>query len=353
MVLSSSVVIWKRIENLGKQEQNDLLQWQLQAREPIRRFADIKLGDHIVTKGSIVPAMSASLLPSLFEYEHHCLCIGFDGDGSPKIIHYYNTPSNASYQMSSTSLLGSGTSLGKLGIIQEMTLPDSSFITEDKLQANEDDEWAMARVVWPDELQRYTVDEIVKRAEKRKDENFYDLTKNNCESFVMWCLCGLNITLQATPLRKTLCEGGSALVKAGFRGIQQGIKVAVKEGAQFVDDIFVHFTGGRLTEHAVGKFVKSVLPELGLDGGLVLSVVVEIGGAAKGIYDAYGKWNDGDLIQSGWEFFNEVAYNVLAAFSRCGGSFAGMMILGGLVGAVLGVIGGHLFASLFSEFVLS
>ena len=43
MALSSSVEIWKWIENLGAQEQKELLQRILQDREPIRRFADIKL----------------------------------------------------------------------------------------------------------------------------------------------------------------------------------------------------------------------------------------------------------------------------------------------------------------------
>ena len=346
MALSSSVEIWKWIENLGAQEQNDQLQWQLQAREPIRRFADIKLGDHLVTKGSIVPG--------LFEYEHHCLCIGFSSDGSPKIIHYYNTPSNASRTMSSTGSLGSGTSLGKLGIIQETTLPDSGFITEDKLKAKEDDEfeWAMARVVWPDEMRRYSVEEIVERAEKRKEETFYHLMKNNCESFVMWCLCGLNITLQATPLRKALFEGSSALLKAGVRGVQQGIKAVIKEGVQFVDDILVQFTGGSFTESAVGKFVERALPELKLDGGLVLAVVVEIGGAGKDIYNAYKKWTDGKVIQSSQEFVKEVAGILLGACSRPGISAAGMTFIGGLVGAVLGVIGGHLLARLVSYLML-
>ena len=281
-------------------------------------------------------------------------CLVFDSEGSPIIIHYINTLTKASLQMFTTGSLGSGTSIGKAGRIQETTLKkENDLVNEDRLQAADEYKWAMARVVWPDELRRYSVEEIIERAEKRKDENFYDLMKNNCESFVMWCLSGLNITLQVTPLRKTLCEGGTALVKAGFRGIQQGVKATAKKGAQFVDDIFVYLNGGCLTETVVGKWIKDALPELGLDGGMVFSLVLETGGAFKDIYDAWGKWNDGELIQSLGEFAKEVCGILLGACSRSGGSIAGMMFLGGLVGAVIGVFGGHFLSRILSEFVLS
>lgn len=156
-----------------------------------------------------------------------------------------------------------------------------------------------------------------------------------------------------TPQQKTLVGGSTALVKAGFRGIEQGVTVTAKKGAQFVDDIFAHFTGGCLTETAVGKIIKDVLPELELDGGMVLSVLFEIGGAVKDIHDAWKKWNDGELIQSLDEFVKEVVGILLGAFSRCGGSIAGMMVLGGLVGAVLGVFSGHVLAKIIKEYSFS
>lgn len=146
MVLSSSAEIWRGIEKLDNQKQKDLLEWQLQAREPIRRFADIRLGDHLVTKGSMLDNLfprdlgilkylnvldelkeSLSAL-DLLEYEHHFLCIGFGSKGEPKIIHYYNTESNWE-RFVSTVGCGSGKSLGKLGKIQEMTLPNDTLIT--------------------------------------------------------------------------------------------------------------------------------------------------------------------------------------------------------------------------------
>ena len=246
---------------MDSQKQKDLLEWQLQAREPIRRFTDIRLGDHLVTK--------RSMLGNLLVYEHHFLCVGFGDNGEPKIVHYYNTESNLE-RFFSTVCGGSGKSLGKMGMIQAMTLPNPTLITEDQLQAAEDEEWKMARVVWPDELRRYSVEEIIERARKRIDEDSYHPMRNNCESFVMWCLCGLNVSPQATRMRKTLYETGHAILKTGFRGTQQSIKTLFKEGTQFLDDFAVYLFGAGIKEGAIAQFCESSLSQLsrlGLDVG--------------------------------------------------------------------------------------
>ena len=86
--------------------------------------------------------------------------------GVKGIIHYYNTESNWE-RFVSTVGCSSGKSLGKLGKTQEMTLPNETLIIEDQLQATEDEEWKMARVVWPDELRRYSEEEVINRAKKR------------------------------------------------------------------------------------------------------------------------------------------------------------------------------------------
>ena len=176
MVLSSSYFVWKGIEELESEEKTRVLRWQLQAREPIHRFSDMKEGDHLVRKNSFLG------------YEHHFICIGFNHEGRPKIIHYYNTAIKASLQVIKTA------DLERLAIVQVMTLPHKDFIKrEDKLQAKGRE---VERVVWPEELRRFSVREVVSRALEKKDEESFHLTKNNCESFVMWCLCGLNISLQ-------------------------------------------------------------------------------------------------------------------------------------------------------------
>ena len=193
MVLTSSYFVWKDIEKLESQEQMNLLRWQLQAREPIHRFSDMKPGDHLVRKSSSVG----------ISYEHHFICIGSDYKERPRIVHYYNTAGNASLQLILTGGLGSGTANEKLGIVQEMTLPHKDFIEDEgELQAKGRE---VERVVWPEKLRRFSVRDVIRLALERKGQkSLYDLTNNNCESFVMWCLCGLNVSLQVALLRKDL-----------------------------------------------------------------------------------------------------------------------------------------------------
>ena len=107
MALSSSYFVWEYIEGLESEEQMRLLRWQLQAREPIHRFSDMKARDHLVRKGFF--------LGGLIPYEHHFICVGFNCKGEPKIVHYYNTAANASAQMIPTSDLGSGTANETIG----------------------------------------------------------------------------------------------------------------------------------------------------------------------------------------------------------------------------------------------
>ena len=337
MALSSSYSVWKYIEGLGSEEQKRLLRWQLQAREPIHRFSDMKAGDHLVRK--------SSSLGGLIPYEHHFICVGFKCEGKPKIVHYYNTAANASAQMIPTSGLGSGTANEQLGIVQEMTLPHEDFIkNEDDLQAKGRE---VERVVWPEELRRFSVRKVISRAlNSRKGEKFYELKKNNCESFVMWCLCDLNISLQVTPLREALFDTGSGVLRSIWHGLQQIFKVAT----ELLDDFTV----------AIGRGAKAApraISKVGLGVGAAVTVIVEAITAGYDIYSAYKKWNGGILIKSREEFIKEVTDIVLLALFRSGGSLMGMIVgqivisipvVGGLGGGVLGIYGGHLFAKRIS-----
>ena len=188
MFPSSSIPIWEKIERLKSDEQKHLLQWQLQAREPILSFADMRAGDHHVIRRSSMKGM--------ISYEHHLLCIESSEEGTPKIAHYSNKSSKASKQFISTSCFSLGTSIGKAAKIEVVTLGEEYITDEAELK---EEGHKMERVVWPDELLRFSVTEVKDRAESRIGENWYNLKKNNCESFVMWCLCDLNICLQITP----------------------------------------------------------------------------------------------------------------------------------------------------------
>ena len=141
--------VWEYITKKPTKEQRELLKWQLQARELICKFSDIKKGDHLVRKTSVCGKVLCY---------HHFLCTGSDEKGQPKIIHYYNTPRNATVQLFTTYLFGSGSALGQVGIIQEFALPNEDFIaSESELQVKDKE---VERVVWPDELKRYPVEEV-------------------------------------------------------------------------------------------------------------------------------------------------------------------------------------------------
>ena len=98
MASSVAAEFWQCIEKLESTDQIRLLSKRLLCdREPIRKFADIKLGDQLVRKGSTA---------GMIQYEHHFLCIAIEveeGERKPKIVHYYNAPSNAILQKISTS----------------------------------------------------------------------------------------------------------------------------------------------------------------------------------------------------------------------------------------------------------
>ena len=336
MVSRESLEIWKDIRKRKPEEQKHLLRWQLQAREPIRRLSDMKPGDHLL--------MTRNQGSSL-EYAHHFLCSGIDEiSGKPKIIHYYNTPGNAMKQLFPTSL-GSGSCLEQLGKIQEATLPDGDLIAKNDVDSETDLlRVEVERVVWPDELRQYSTEEVIARALTRMNEKYYHLTNNNCESFVMWCLCDLNISLQVTQTRKAFCETGSATIRTLWHGLQQLPKV----GAEIWDDI---------AAAAAGRAVGNAFSKLGISIGVVTTVVVETIIAIVDIREEYKKWRSGVLVKTRKEFIAEVVDKVLLALFRSGGSIAGMIagqilipvpVVGGLVGALIGMFGGHLVEKGFS-----
>ena len=142
--------IWEEINKMDNKKQRELLEWQLQAREPICKFSDIKVGDHLIKKASV----DGKVL-----YYHHFLCIGSEGKGRPTIIHYYGTVGDALKQFVPTGFFRSGSNFGQAGIVSELTLPHKDLIqSENELQEKGAE---VERVVWPDELKRYPVEEVM------------------------------------------------------------------------------------------------------------------------------------------------------------------------------------------------
>ena len=345
MAQSKPVKTWKEIEEDNPEQRRCYLESKLRGRESIYRYSDIKFGDHLVTKGGI---------NGVLEYEHHFLCTGFDHKDEPMIIHYYQSWSKARiWPMVLTSFFGSGSFLTMKGEIQEVSLRD--YIKEEDLQGKE-----VKRVVWPDELRRYSAEEVVRRARKRKGpkgELKYDLTKNNCESFVMWCLCDLNTSLQVTPRRKTVFE----MLSAAFWKMTGQIP---KICCDVADDVFQATERFLVKCDALPDFLKdtalSHLSNFGDGVGVFIIVLYEAACLLIEVKDMYEDWNGTRrLIKSTEELHTKMGDRVLLFLFRPGGSIACMFFgqllwpcwptLGGLVGAVLGaIIGEQILAKIFS-----
>lgn len=328
MVLSSSKRYWESIKKLKRSEQQQKLNEVLAGRESIHSFSDIKLGDHLVQKSGPF-ASSGGFVPGIIQYEHHFLCIGYEIVGSekrPLITHYY--------------ALGSKATITKKGRIEEATLGNDGFIgKENELQKKGRE---VSRVVWPDEYRRYSVGEIIARAKKCKEENLYDLMKNNCESFIMWCFCDLNISLQATPARETLYE----MVWVVYAQLRQLVQQLPKlMSADYGDDVLI----GALKAIDWEPFTAGQLAELGFYVGVSLPVLIEIGVAIHGIKQACKKWDNGRgrVYPSKEKFLEEVAQIVVLALFRSAGSTTGIFF-GGFPGALLGIGVGHLLGKVFT-----
>ena len=332
MASASSDGIWKDIEQHNKEDQRNLLKWQLQARELILSFAEIKPGDHLVQKRCFVEDFG--------EYEHHFLCIGQlkeDGKIKPIIIHYYNTVTNAVMTFFATCFSKLGSAIKNLGKVQEMTLPDPNFITEKHLQARQ-----VYRVVWPDELRRYSVDEVIRRAKRRKDESWFDLAKNNCETFVMKCLCDLEVSTQVTPAVKNACEVGSVLVKELRQGLVQGVKAFV----DIFDDVLLLTARGSIRG----------LAGMGFASGL--TILSEVILARHDISEAIKKMDKRVTVKDRRELIKEVKDIGVSGVSRSVASIVGTIggqllipipVAGGIIGGFVGLLIGQLSSKVLTK----
>ena len=196
-----SSLCWKQFDKSPSSRQRKFLNPYLQTREPISSYYDIQKGDHLVR--------TSSAMMGLLKFEHHFLCIGHNERGAPLIVHYNATKKEAFRRFFICSL--THLSLAKVNI---MAL--SEYIDEDNLQKQG---FEVKRVLWPDGLRRYSVEKIKRRALIRVGEARYHVTENNCESFIMWCICNSNVSLQATR------ESIFALKIVSFPSSEEGVAV--------------------------------------------------------------------------------------------------------------------------------
>ena len=325
----ASEEIWNWIEGLPTDEQRHYLQSQLQAREPIHSFKDIRLGDHLVRKDSFL---------GLVSYEHHFICVGFNDEGKPMIVHYHNTAWKVTAQLI-PSISASGSPFEQMAMVQEMCI--EKYVSEAKLQTKGNE---VARVVWPEELLRYPPEERAERARDRagKKEKWYDLAKNNCETLIMWCFCDLQISLQVTNAVRYFSE----VIDGGYNSLKHALQQLPKAFIkQFGDDIFVWATRANPFTAALAKRIV-----FGVDG-VAITIFAEGLLAFREIMSAKKKWNEGIVKDGRKVFIKEVIDDsVLSPSFRVGGSIGGMIlgqwapipVLGGIIGNVLGCIFGHL-----------
>ena len=323
---------WNEIEQLSKKEQRTYLQQALQNREPIKKFSDIKRADHLVRKGFMCGKA----------YDHHFLCVeSISESGRLTIIHYFNTPSVASFRCILTSSFSSGAKSGQVARVQEVTLPHEDFIkSESDLQKKGAE---VERVVWPKELRRYSVDEIIRRARYRKNETYYDVVTNNCESFVMWSMCNINFSLQSatTPVMT---------VFAFFKGVIMSFFQLCRN----LPKISVEIVERALNCSCLGNAIESQgiesLSMIGCTAGLAVALVLDVACLALSIWRAKKQWDKGILIRTRHEFIKEVVHAVILHFVRFGagavGFFIGQIFLpipfvGGIVGGFVGSAIGH------------
>ena len=334
----ASVEIWNWIERLPTHQQKDLLQWQLQAREPIHSFKDIRLGDHLVRKDSFL---------GLVPYEHHFICVDFNGKGKPMIVHYYNTAWKVIAQLI-PCISASGSPVEQMAKVQEMCI--EKYVSEAKLQAKGKE---VARVVWPEELLRYPPEERAKRARERagKKEKWYDLVKNNCETLIMWCFCDLQISLQVTAAVRYIRE----VIGGGYNFLKHALQQVPKALVELCGDIILLASGAKPVAAALSKGILA-------SGVALVTIFAEGYLAYREIKSAKQKWMKGIVIKTRKEFIKEVIDSVLSAPFRAQGSISGMIVgqllipipvLGGIIGAVLGYLSGHFVSKLFTKFGLT
>ena len=299
----SKPTFWEKISQLSANEKRAALGKKLQKREPIKSFSDIKPGDHLVQKCSI---------GSMF-YHHHFICTESNSDGKPSIIHYYDARGGSSSSFSVSSVTWSGLKLGRVASIKEITLPHDDFVESESELQKEGVE--IERVVWPDDLRRFSVEEVIKRARGRLGETYYDLGENNGESFVMWCICDLNFSLQSASL--------SVMIPVKF---VEGLIAMICEGIRYLPKIIVETIERGIGRSCLGNTIGSTagLESFSLIGstvGFAFGLVCDVAVLVYDICVAWKKWKNGIVTRQ--EFIKEIVRIILVQPSRCLAGIAG------------------------------
>ena len=129
------------------------------------------------------------------------------------------------------------------------------------------------KVIWPAQLKRFSVEEVIKRAFTRLGENWYDFLKNNCEHFVTWSMCGLKVSPQIEQWYLTARE----VAYSAFTGLYDFGRNKTKE--KFLPLLIKLLAN-------VSDEVAAFIGKNALYVGYGLAILMEVGLAGYEIYKA-------------------------------------------------------------------
>ena len=193
------------------------------------------------------------------------------------------------------------------------------------------------KIIWPDKLERFSVEERIKRAYTRLGENFYDLLKNNCQHFVTWSMCGLEVSLQVKSWYLTAREVGYSVFTGLYdfgrnKAKDKVVPILIKLLANFSDEMAA----------SIGKNALYV--------GYGLAIAMEAGLAGYELYKAF------KFCKTKEEFYTKLVDIVAKAACRLGFGIVGSWLgaaaypatgpVASLVGGAIGAGLGHLFGAM-------
>lgn len=292
---------WRKYEHRSMAKQQEFMEKYEEEFViiPITNSDSIQAGDHLVLERKY--------------YDHHMLCI-FSADNHVIVIHY----SGPAWGISKTFSCVSFKDVGVKGEIVEQMFSFKDLVKE-----------KVKKIIWPDKLERFSVEERIERAYTRLGENFYDVLKNNCQHFVTWSMCGLKVSLQVKSWYLTAREVGYSVFTGLYdSGRKKVVPILIKLLANFSDEMAA----------AISKNALYV--------GYGLAIAMEAGLAGYELYKAFKFCNTKE------EFYTKLVDIVAKAACRLGFGIVGSCVgaaAGPVASLVVGAIGaglGHLFGAM-------
>jgi len=183
---------------------------------------------------------------------------------------------------------------------------------------------------------------VIKRARSRKDEPCYDFLKNNCEHFVTWCKCGLNVSLQVKSWYVWARDLSYSVFGGLYDSTNKGWALLIMVSANASDEVL--------------SFICANIGWLGFGIG----ILIELGWARYQIEKALLYHNKTER-----EFRSKLVEIFAKAICRLSGGIGGSLLglavcpaggllssfIGGAIGAGLGHLLGVAIAWCFERFI--